>query len=559
MFKDNYQQSSIAWGELLTEQAGLSPEYEEPLQNGIQIDWSALQAKAAQAEPEPLPEEDKEYKGQQLQPLTKTEDVELWEQPKDVTSKYAPNGELEELPVYDETTLSKLFVIKLRDVARYDAENSRWYLLGDNKSWQLQPDAGVVLNKATDVMSEIFPKLELPEWTLKDKNGTPLLNEDGTPQTNIPKWRATERQLKNKRKITDTLALASTSPDMRTPGSAFDKNPYELNCPSGIVDLSTGVKRDRTKDDYVSQMTSLDPAKGIPTRFLQMIEDGTGSKELVDFLQLALGETLLGEQGQYFYYLRGAARSGKGTLFRILGALLKDHATTLDKTIILNTPFQKHEENKAVLRGKRMAIVNEIKQGDKLNTAEVKTLTGGDEISASFKAGHVFTFTPAFTLWMQGNFDFEIPADDDGVWDRMQVIQYKNTKPAGERVKNLDKILVAEEGPQILQWMIQGAVKLFTEGMFIPPEVQEATDEYRSEQDSVAKWFQSGEVSKAKDSKVKRAIVNKSFKKYCEINKLPKVGPKYLKDVLMDRYGVTEYKDGNGIWMFEGIQGRYLY
>ena len=552
MFKDNYENkgSSVTFGEVKG-QLGLSPEYEEP--SGIpDIDYSAIVTKAAQAEPEPLPEEDKEYKGQQLQPLTKTE-VKHWEQPRNVTSMYAPNGKLEELPVYDETTLSKLFVIKLRDIARYDEENGRWYLLGDNKSWQLQADIGQVRNKATEAMSEIFEKLQLEEWTTKDK--------EGAPKFNMAKWRATERQLKSKRKISDVLALASDSRDMRTPASTFDKNPYELNCPSGIIDLSTGVMRERTKDDYVSQMTSLDPAEGTPTRFLQMIEDGTGSTELVNFLQLALGETLLGgQQGQHFYYLRGAARSGKGTLFNIIEKVLNsDYTANLDKSTILDTPFHKHEETLAVLRGRRMAIVNEIKQGDRLDTARVKELTGGDTITASFKAGHRFEFKPDFTLWMQGNFDFEIPSDDAGLWERMKVIQYKNTKPAEERIAHLDDKLIAEEGPQILQWMIQGAVKLFNEGMFIPPEVQEATDEYQSEQDSVAKWFQSGEVIKSKDSKVRRSSVNDSFKKYCKFNKLPQVGPKYLKDVLMDRYGVTEYKDGNGIWMFEGIQGRYLY
>ena len=551
MFKDKYENkgSSVPFGEVKG-QLGLSPEYEEP--SGIpDIDYSAIVTKAAQAEPEPLPEEDKEYKGQQLQQLTKAEDVELWEQPKDVTSKYAPNGELEELPVYDETTLSKLFVIKLRDIARYDEENGRWYLLGDNKSWQLQADIGQVRNKATEAMSEIFEKLQLEEWTTKDK--------EGAPKFNMAKWRATERQLKNKRKISDVLALASDSADMRTPASAFDQNPYELNCPSGIIDLSTGVRRDRTKYDYVSQMTSLDPAEGTPTRFLQMIEEGTGSTELVNFLQLALGETLLGgQQGQHFYYLRGAARSGKGTLFNIIEKVLNsDYTANLDKSTILDTPFHKHEETLAVLRGKRMAIVNEIKQGDRLDTARVKELTGGDTITASFKAGHRFEFKPDFTLWMQGNFDFEIPSDDAGLWERMKVIQYKNTKPAEERIAHLDDKLIAEEGPQILQWMIEGAVKLFTEGMFIPPEVQEATDEYQSEQDSVAKWFQSGEVIKSKDSKVRRSSVNDSFKKYCKFNDLPAVGPKYLKDALQDRYGVTEYKS-DGVWYYQGITGRYI-
>ena len=529
-----------------------------------QIDWNSFIALANQVRDqdmlhyyekelgEPLPELEKTYYGQQVQPLSKTP-VKQWEQPREVKSAYiSDEGKVMPIDKFDEQTIKEFFIIYLREKVRYSEKENQWYFLDDSNSWIKLDGIKQVREYASSIMNIFFDELALFEW----------LGREGLDEKKIY---ATERQLKNKRKLTDVLDLASDSSDIRIPSNVFDKNPYELNCPSGIVDLSTGVRRDRTKDDYVSQMTALDPAEGTPTQFLQMIEEGTGSKELVNFLQLALGETLLGgQQGQHFYYLRGAPRSGKGTLFNIIEKVLNtEHTATkytaiLDKTIILDTPFQKHEENKAVLRGKRMAIVNEIKQGDKLNTAEVKTLTGNDTISASFKGGHVFDFTPDFTLWLQGNFDFEIPSDDAGLWERMKVIQYKNTKPVEKQIANLDNKLVAAEGPQILQWMIEGAVKLFTEGMFIPPEVQEATAEYQSEQDSVAKWFQSGEVSKAKGSKVRRALVNESFKKYCKFNALPEVGPKYLKEVLMDRYGVTEYKDGNGIWMFEGIQGRYL-
>ena len=235
-----------------------------------QIDWNSFIALANQVRDqdmlnyyekelgEPIPELEKTYYGQQVQPLSKTP-VKQWEQPREVKSAYiSDEGKVMPIDKFDEQTIKEFFTIYLREKVRYSEKENQWYFLDDSNSWIKLDGIKQVREYASSIMNIFFDELALFEW----------LGREGLDEKKIY---ATERQLKNKRKLTDVLDLASDSSDIRIPSNVFDQNPYELNCPSGIIDLSTGVMRDRTKYDYVSQMTSLDPAEDTPTKFLQMI------------------------------------------------------------------------------------------------------------------------------------------------------------------------------------------------------------------------------------------------------------------------------------------------
>jgi len=57
----------------------------------------------------------------------------------------------------------------------------------------------------------------------------------------------------------------------------------------------------------------------------------------------------------------------------------------------------------ATLVGRRLVTVSEIAEGERLNEALIKDLTGNDTITARFLYSEFFTFPPMFMVWMYGN------------------------------------------------------------------------------------------------------------------------------------------------------------
>lgn len=70
---------------------------------------------------------------------------------------------------------------------------------------------------------------------------------------------------------------------------------------------------------------------------------------------------------------------------------------------------------------------------------------------------------------------------DNGTWRRLQVVPFNAKIPAGEAVANFGDVLVAEAGPAILAWAIEGAMNFARNGykLDIPAAVEEVTDTYR--------------------------------------------------------------------------------
>jgi putative DNA primase/helicase len=73
---------------------------------------------------------------------------------------------------------------------------------------------------------------------------------------------------------------------------------------------------------------------------------------------------------------------------------------------------------------------------------------------------------------------------------RVQMPPFTVTVPKDEREKGLGARLLKEEGPQILQWMIEGAADWRRVGLAPPDAVIAATKAYFAAQDSFSAWLE---------------------------------------------------------------------
>ena len=294
----------------------------------------------------------------------------------------------------------------------------------------------------------------------------------------------------------------------------FDVDPMLLGTPGGTVDLRTGALRTPRPEDCISKSTTVVPAAGDPTRWLQFLAEATGDDaEFIRFLQQIAGYGLTGEiREQCLFFIYGDGGTGKSTYVNTLAKLLGSYARIAPMDSFVASTYDKHPTDLAMLEGSRLVTANETETGRKWATARIKSLSGGDPISARFMRQDFFTYSPTFKLLFVGNHAPNLEVVDEAMLRRFHVVPF-DVKP---KVKDLDlPNKLAAEAPQILQWAIEGCLDWQRNGLIVPARVKDATGGYFSEQDLFAQWM-SEKIVQVPDLKVStpKAAVLASWNAY---------------------------------------------
>ena len=287
------------------------------------------------------------------------------------------------------------------------------------------------------------------------------------------------------------LFLARSEPGIASHYCDFDANTSLLNVRNGTIDIKTGELREHCRDDLCSKIVDVhyDPDASCEEwlTFLNRVMDG--NKELIGYLQRAVGYTLTGNTGaQCLFFLHGSGANGKSVFLETVKYLLGEYG--------LSTPmdtFTVHQRSSipndvARMAGARFVAVSETADGQRLNEPLVKDLTGGDTIAARFLHKEFFDFRPQFKLWIRGNHKPQIRGSDEGIWRRLHLIPFCVRIPESERDPNLLERLKAEL-PGILAWAVKGCLEWQREGLKPPKEVQAAVSEYRTEMDVIGAFL----------------------------------------------------------------------
>ena len=280
--------------------------------------------------------------------------------------------------------------------------------------------------------------------------------------------------------------LELSKPALVIKADKLDANPFDLNTPAGIVELTTGRLRPHERGAYCSQITQTGPdTKGSEmwSAFLDTITCGDGSVR--GFLQLVAGMSLIGavyQEGIIIAY--GGGRNGKSTYFNALGAILGDYTGSIDIKVITTDRGNKGAAL-ATLRGRRLVVTGELEEHQRLSVATLKQLASTDRLVIEEKFKQPETVKQTHTLVLFTNHLPRVGSTDNGTWRRLIVVPFNATIPAGTGIQNYADVLVKEAGGSILSWAIEGAVNFVRNGfrLDIPEVVEEATEAYRARED----------------------------------------------------------------------------
>ena len=117
-----------------------------------------------------------------------------------------------------------------------------------------------------------------------------------------------------------------------------------------------------------------------------------------------------------------------------LAKLLGSYARIAPMDSFVASSFDKHPTDLAMLEGSRLVTANETETGRKWATARIKSLSGGDPISARFMRQDFFTYIPTFKLLFVGNHAPNLEVVDEAMLRRFHVVPF-DVKP---KAKDLD-------------------------------------------------------------------------------------------------------------------------
>lgn len=265
----------------------------------------------------------------------------------------------------------------------------------------------------------------------------------------------------------------------------FDRHPLLVNFRNGIVNVETAsfsphAANPEHRDLFISKVIPFDYREDAkcPVWLGHLDKVFSGKPDLIAFFQRAIGYTLTGlTTERVFFLLHGSGQNGKSVIVRTIRNLLGDYALTIAKDTLMEQRGGTRWEL-ADLPGIRFVSAVEGKGGDEFDPSVIKSLTGGDEISAQRKHGHPFRFFPQFKAFIATNKLPQIDADDQAMWDRARRIPFDVRITDTEKDLDFDAKLAGEmEG--IAAWAVQGAISWRREGLGAPLEVTEATETYR--------------------------------------------------------------------------------
>lgn len=297
------------------------------------------------------------------------------------------------------------------------------------------------------------------------------------------------RKIAMARTVAAVERLGRSDPRIATVSDVWDADIMLLNTPSGVVDLSTGRIRAAQPTDYMTKMTAVAPGGNCPLWRAFLHKSLGGDTELISYIQKMLGYALTGDTREHaLFFLYGPGGNGKSVLLNTVHHIMGDYSKTAAINTFIDSKSDQHSTDLAGLRGARLVTASETEKGRRWAEAKIKSLTGGDTISARFMRQDNFEFVPQLKLVISGNHKPGLRSVDEAIRRRFNLIPFTVKIPDAEKDRMLPERLKAEWSG-ILSWLIEGCLAWQRDGLQQPRAVRDATDEYLSSEDGLGTWI----------------------------------------------------------------------
>ena len=368
---------------------------------------------------------------------------------------------------------ARWFLHLYRHQVRFVVESGAWYTYNSGR-WQ-RDDANLVHELVKDSGHKLLQLVPHETSEARQKQMVTLAHQNDRID-----------------RIRRVLAYAATDPSVVMRLENCDTDPHLLNTANGSVDLRDGRLLVHRPENHLTKTTGIpfDPNAKAPM-FLAFLNRITRAHpELEQFLQVALGYTLLGDSREHkFFLVFGTGRNGKSTLIEVIQYVLGDYAqSSCSETWLRQRGGRGAEPDIARLPGVRMVCTAEIGENRALDEPRIKAIVAGDRTTTRTLYREPFDFEPKCKLWISTNHAPRISGTDEGMWRRVCLVPFDDYIEDSELDREL-QIKLRAEAPGILTWLVQGCINYQRDGLAEPEIVRAKTTEYRSDSDIIGQFL----------------------------------------------------------------------
>lgn len=313
-----------------------------------------------------------------------------------------------------------------------------------------------------------------------------------TTTEGVPVVRDETTWMETSTRLSAVLTEVEARPEVHCRREDFDAIPatsYLLAVANGTIDLRTGELGEHDPAHLLTRRCEVDydPQAGAP-RFHRFLAEIMPDGDMRAFLARLFGMSLIGAVTEHrLPVFVGSGRNGKGTLLRLVAAVLGDYHSGIAKSLLTKTKFEDHATVLASLWRRRLVTTEEFGDASEWDIPRIKELTGGDALTARFSHGDEFTFTPSHTLILATNSWPAADVGEEAFWSRVLRVPFEVSIPNPDHRVEAD--IAAEELPGVLAWMVDGCRDYLANGLGEPPAVLMATRAARMESSVVGRFL----------------------------------------------------------------------
>ena len=311
-----------------------------------------------------------------------------------------------------------------------------------------------------------------------------------------------------------------------------DENKNLWVCENGVLDLKEAIFRDGKPEDYCTYSCGLhyqeyenndEDVKAV-NKFFDEVFVNPNLKNF--FLDNICSIMEGGNPQKSFIIGTGSGSNGKSITYSWVRAMCGDYCITFPQALFIMGNSDSSGAARPELsriRGRRIAMVNELSKKDKINIRVLKELTGNDTFFGRGLYSEGGEIKPMFKLFMHTNEPPEMAGDDEASWERANFVDFQSKfvlpaklkewpvpKERDEQIRikrfHADQTLAdrADELAPAFLWMMFKRYKMFKQHpMVTPEEVTVATNKQRIKNDFYQQFVED-RLEKVTPSKRKR-------------------------------------------------------
>ena len=201
-------------------------------------------------------------------------------------------------------------------------------------------------------------------------------------RSKLKKWQHTSESSSRQKAM---IELAVSDERLVKQSTDLDQHLHLFNVADGAIDLRSGEvkKPDRTDLITCAANASITPSASC-NRWTQFVNEiMCGDQKLIAYLQRLCGYMIFGDRGeQIIVYLQGDGANGKSVFIDVLSHVFGDYAATISAKALIDRASGAIPSDIASIAGKRLVTMSEFPERVHINTTTVKSVTGGDKVTA---------------------------------------------------------------------------------------------------------------------------------------------------------------------------------